>query len=125
MTQSHPQSWRRGVSSSRSLPQICAEVSAAPTFDYSNSQSRSIQNTPPSLQVLSEASENALAEFESTLQNFRGAGNIWKYIEAVERVTGVSGRFAYSFRTELHFADEDSPEEDQEFEEEFEEEESE
>jgi len=34
-----------------------------------------------------------------------GAGSIWKYLEALGRATGVSGRFAYSFRTELHFAD--------------------
>jgi len=35
-----------------------------------------------------------------------GAGSIWKYLEALVRATGVSGRFAYGFRTELHFADE-------------------
>jgi len=34
-----------------------------------------------------------------------GAGSIWKYLEAPARATGVSGRFAYGFRTELHFAD--------------------
>jgi hypothetical protein len=34
-----------------------------------------------------------------------GVGSIWKYLEALTRATGVSGRFAYSFRTELHFAD--------------------
>jgi len=34
-----------------------------------------------------------------------GAGSIWEYLEAVVRATRVSGRFAYSFRTELHFAD--------------------
>jgi hypothetical protein len=34
-----------------------------------------------------------------------GAGSIWKYLEAVARATGVSERFAYGFRTELHFAD--------------------
>jgi len=34
-----------------------------------------------------------------------GAGSIWKYFEALARATGVSGRFAYGFRTELHFAD--------------------
>jgi hypothetical protein len=33
-----------------------------------------------------------------------GAGSIWKYLEALERATGVSGRFAYGFRTDLHFA---------------------
>jgi len=34
-----------------------------------------------------------------------GAGRIWKYLEALARATGVSERFVYSFRTELHFAD--------------------
>ena len=34
-----------------------------------------------------------------------GAGSIWKYLEALVRATGVSGRFAYGFRTELNFAD--------------------
>ena len=34
-----------------------------------------------------------------------GAGSIWKYIEALARATGVSGRFAYGFQTKLHFAD--------------------
>jgi len=45
----------------------CAEVSAALKFEYSNSQFYSILNTPPLLQVYSEAHENALAESESTL----------------------------------------------------------
>jgi len=35
-----------------------------------------------------------------------GAGSIWKHLEALARATGVPGRFAYGFRTELHFADE-------------------
>jgi len=34
-----------------------------------------------------------------------GAGSIWEYLEAVVRATRVSGRVAYGFRTELHFAD--------------------
>jgi hypothetical protein len=34
-----------------------------------------------------------------------GAGSIWKYLEALARATRVAGRFAYGFRTELHFAD--------------------
>ena len=37
-----------------------------------------------------------------------GAGSIWKYLEALAKATGVSQRFAYGFRTELHFADADS-----------------
>jgi len=61
----------RGLSSSRSLPQSCAEVSEAPIFDYSNCQSRSILNSPLSLQVLPEVCENAPAESETTLQSSR------------------------------------------------------
>jgi hypothetical protein len=34
-----------------------------------------------------------------------GAGSIWKYLKALARATRVSERFAYGFRTELHFAD--------------------
>jgi len=34
-----------------------------------------------------------------------GAGSTWKYLEALVRATGVSGRVAYGFRTESHFAD--------------------
>ena len=34
-----------------------------------------------------------------------GAGSISKYIEALARATGVSGRLVYGFRTEFHFAD--------------------
>jgi len=68
-------------------------------------KSRSILNAPPSLQVVSGARENALAESESTLQSSRGGGIVWKYLEALVRATGVSGTFAYGFRTELHFAD--------------------
>jgi len=34
-----------------------------------------------------------------------GAGSIYKYLEALARATGVFGRFAYGFETELHFAD--------------------
>jgi len=32
-------------------------------------------------------------------------GGIWKYLEVLVRVTAVSGRFAYGFRTNLNFAD--------------------
>ena len=95
----------RGLSCSWSLPQTSAEVSAAPKVDNSNCQSRSILNAPPSLQVLSGARDNALAESESTCKAPGGAGSIWKYLEALVRATGVSGRFAYDFQTKLHFAD--------------------
>jgi len=31
--------------------------------------------------------------------------SIWKYLEALVRSTGVSGRFESGFRADLHFAD--------------------
>ena len=34
-----------------------------------------------------------------------GAGRILKYLEALARATGVPGRFAYGFRTDIQFAD--------------------
>jgi len=34
-----------------------------------------------------------------------GSGSVWKYLEALVRSPGVSGRIACGFRTELHFAD--------------------
>jgi len=34
-----------------------------------------------------------------------GSGSIWKYLEALVRLSGVSGRIACGFRTDLHFAD--------------------
>jgi hypothetical protein len=34
-----------------------------------------------------------------------GAGSIWKDFERLARAIGVSGRVAYGFRTEIHFAD--------------------
>jgi len=34
-----------------------------------------------------------------------GPGSIWKYLEALVRATGESGRFACGLRTDLHFAD--------------------
>jgi hypothetical protein len=35
-----------------------------------------------------------------------GSGSIWNYLGAPVRSTGVSGRFACGFRTDLHFAEE-------------------
>ena len=32
------------------------------------------------------------------------SGSVWKYLEALVRSPGVSGRIACGFRTELHFA---------------------
>ena len=34
-----------------------------------------------------------------------GAASSWKYLEALVRASGVSGRCAYGFRTDLHVAD--------------------
>jgi len=34
-----------------------------------------------------------------------GSGSIYKYLEALVRSPGVSGRIAYCFRTDSHFAD--------------------
>jgi len=72
----------------------CAEVSAAFEVSHRPAQRsqrhqnltilivkfRSILNAPPSLQVLSEAHENALAESESTLQCSKGG---WEYLEVL------------------------------------------
>jgi hypothetical protein len=55
--------------------------------------------------VLSEARENALPQSESIIKAPEGAGSICKNLEALARATGVSERLAYSFQTELHFAD--------------------
>ena len=89
-----PQSLCSGYSSSRSLPQTCAEVSATPQFQYSNIQSPRILNAPPSLQVLSGARENALAESESTLHNSRGG---WEHLE-VPRSSGEGYRSVWDIR---------------------------
>ena len=71
-----------GLTTSRSALHTCAEVSVALIFDYSNSQSSSILNIPPSLQVLSEAPENDLEESEITLQSSSGA---WEHLEELRR----------------------------------------
>jgi hypothetical protein len=34
-----------------------------------------------------------------------GAGSVWKCLEELASTTGVSERFVYGFRTELHFVD--------------------
>jgi hypothetical protein len=36
-----------------------------------------------------------------------GFRSIWKYSEALVKATRVSGKFAYGYRTECHFADEE------------------
>jgi len=71
-----------------SLLQTCTKVSAAPTFEYSNSQSRSILNATQYLQVVSGAPGNNLAESESTLQSSREA---WEHLKVL-RSTGEGYR---------------------------------
>jgi hypothetical protein len=34
-----------------------------------------------------------------------GPGSIWKYLEALVRLTAVAGKFACGFQTDLHSAD--------------------
>jgi hypothetical protein len=67
MAPSLPQSLYSSLSSSQSLPQTGAAVSAAPQFDYFNTHSCGILNAPQSLKVLWGACEHALAHSESTL----------------------------------------------------------
>jgi len=57
----------------------------------------SILNAPPSLQVLLEAPENALAESESTVLSSRGA---WKHLEVL-RSTGQVNRSVWDVCVEL------------------------
>jgi len=85
-----------------SLPQSCAEVSAALGVSRRHAQrsqvlqnlnilevnSCSILNAPPSLQVLLGAPENALADSESTLVSSREA---WEHLEVL-RSTGKVDR---------------------------------
>jgi hypothetical protein len=51
-------------------------------------KSRSILNPPPELQVLSGATENALAESKSILLSSRGA---WEHLELVRGTGAVYG----------------------------------
>jgi len=84
----------------------CAEVSAALEVSRRPAQrSQQLQN----LNILIVKSCSIL---RMLLQSLRahckapgGVGSIWKYFEALVRATGVSGRFACGFRTDLHFAD--------------------
>jgi len=85
---------RRGLRCSRSLPQTCAEVSAAPKFDYPKSQiSEHLRMLLQSLRALCEAPG--------------GPGSIRQYLETLGRATGESGRFGCGFWTDLHFADDE------------------
>ena len=75
-----------------SLPQTCAEVPAAPKFDY----------------PISQISEHLWMLFQSLRALCLAPGgprSICKYLEALVRATRVSGWFACGFRTDLHFAD--------------------
>jgi hypothetical protein len=62
---------------------FCRPVQQSPQLQYLTMQivkSRSILSTPPSLQVLTGARENALAQSESILQCHRGG---WEYLEVL------------------------------------------
>jgi hypothetical protein len=97
----------------------CTEVSVAPEVSHRPAQrSQQLQNLTilivnlvPSWMHLHH-SRRFQKHVRMLLQSFRalckapgGGGSIWKYLEAVVSATGVSGRFAYGFRTKLHFAD--------------------
>jgi len=116
-----------------SLPQSCAEVSAA--LDVScraGQQSRLLSKSPADLHRGPRRSKICLFQKSSLgaswmhlhncrciqehlrmlLQSLRalslapgGSGSIEKYLEALVRSLGVSGRIACCFRTDLHFAD--------------------
>jgi hypothetical protein len=55
--------------------------------------------------VILGAPQNALAESESALLSSRGPGTIRKYLEALVRLTGESGRFVCGSGPDFHFAD--------------------
>jgi len=97
-----PSELYKGLSYSRSYPQTCTDLSAAPKVDYAR---RSIMNAPSYIQVLWGAPENTLVESQSTLLRARGPASIWKYFKALVWSTWLPGRFACGFRTDLHFAD--------------------
>jgi len=119
MAPSIPQSLCSGMSSSRNLPQTCAAVAAAHN-GYRRPVQRSHQLHNLTILIITlVASWMHLHHFRCfeehmrmLLQSLRalckapgGAQSIREYLEAVVRATRVSGRFAYGFQTELHFAD--------------------
>jgi len=81
-----------GLSFSRSLPQICAEDSGVPNFDYYISQ-------------FSEHLRMLLQSLRALCVTPGGSGSILKYLEALVMSPVVSGRIVCSFRTNLHCAD--------------------
>jgi len=94
-----------GLSFPPGLPQACADISAAPNVTIL------IVNFVASWMHLHNC--RCFQDHLRMLLQIPGAhckapgrpGSIWKYVEALVRAAGVSGRFACGFRTELHFAD--------------------
>jgi len=113
-----PQSCERrsGLGRSQSIPQSCAAVSASLEVSRRSVQrSQELQN----LTILDGASWMHLHNCRCFQEHLRmlleslralclapgGSGSIWRYLEALVRSPGVSGRIASGFRTELYFAD--------------------
>jgi len=82
------------------------QVSAAPIFDYPNSKiMKHSECTSINGRCFLVHVRMLLHSLRAVCKSPGGAGSIWKYLEALVRAARVSGRFAYRFRTELHFAD--------------------
>jgi len=67
---------------------------------------RSTLYAPESLEVLSGTPENLLKSLRACCLTPGGPGSIRKYLEALVRLTRVSGRFECGFQNNLHCADE-------------------
>jgi hypothetical protein len=74
-----------GLIVARCLALICCELSGLSLLEY---PIWSILNTPPELQMLSEAAENALAQSESTLLSSRG---VWERLKVLRSTGEVAG----------------------------------
>jgi len=82
-----------------SLPQTSAEVTASLKFDFS-------------ISWISEHLTMLLNSLRALFLASGWPGSNWKYLAALVRATGVSGRFACGFQTDLHCADVHSEEYD-------------
>jgi len=98
------------------LPQSCAAVSATTEVSHRVAQRfQLLSKSPADLRRGLRSSKIWLSQMEHLrmlLQSLRalclapgGSGSVWKYLEALVTLPGVSGRIACGFRTELHFAD--------------------
>jgi len=116
-----------------SLPQSCAEVSAALEVSRRDAQRSQLLSKPPadlcrgprSSQIWLFYKSNLVASWmhlqncrcflehlRMLLQSLRvlcvapgGSGSVLQHLEALVRLPGVSGRIACCFRTDFHFAD--------------------